>query len=92
MDRYKRGMPLEGRRQPHYHEGEFPDLSGLDLSEIQMLRKQAAEQVEEYKANLAKQEENNRKMATKKLEDEIAKLKDQLKATNPVQTQNNSLA
>lgn len=78
LDRYRRGMPLEGRRQPLYHDGEFPDINGLDLSEIQALKRAAAEQVQQYQADLAKQEEANRKQKEQQLNEEIEKLKKQL--------------
>ncbi|AXH76412.1 MAG: hypothetical protein [Microviridae sp.] len=40
MDRYSRGMPLTGTiKNPLYYNGEFPDIAGLDLTEIQALKK-----------------------------------------------------
>lgn len=78
LDRYARGLPLEGRRNPQYYDGEFPDIAGLDLSEIAALKRAAQEQVEQYKQNLKKQEESNRKQKEQKLLEQIEELKKQI--------------
>lgn len=89
MDRYNRGMPLEGRKNPIYHNGEFPDIAGLDLADIQALKRQAAAQVEEYKRDLDKQEAEKRSAKERALNEKIAELQKQLSG-NEQQKQNNS--
>lgn len=59
MDRYKRGMPLEGRtKTPLYYNGEFPDLKNMDLSEIDSLRKQVNNDVKTLQQTLQQQEQD----------------------------------
>lgn len=89
MDRYARGLPLEGRRNPQYHDGEFPDIAGLDLAEIQQLKLAASEQVKRYQQDLEKQELKNQKAKEDKLLNQIEELKKQL--PNNQQDNSNSL-
>lgn len=91
MDRYNRGMPLEGRKNPLYHNGEFPDISNLDLSEIAALKRAAAEQVKDYQTKLNQQEQSKRDAKEAKLLEQIEELKKQI-PNKEQQIQNNSLA
>lgn len=82
MDRYRRGMPLDTHaKTPLYLNGEFPDVQGLDLVEIQQLRKQADAQVKKYKEDLQKQEEQKRTAKELAIQNKIRDLEDQLKAS-----------
>lgn len=80
MDRYSRGMPLTAnQKNPLYYNGEFPDIQGLDLTEIQALRRQADEQVKKYKADLEKQESDKKSAKEREIQQRIKDLENQLK-------------
>lgn len=80
MDRYSRGMPLTGTiKNPLYYNGEFPDIAGLDLTEIQALKKAAAENVQKYKQELQLQEDNKRSQKERETMEKIRQLEQQLK-------------
>lgn len=50
LDRYARGLPLEGVKVPIYDEEQnLPDIRTLDLAERQELKEQYQEQLERYK-------------------------------------------
>ena len=58
LDRYRRGVPLEMRaKEPLFHNGEFPDLSKLDISEIAELKRQNKIEIEKMEMQLQQQEE-----------------------------------
>lgn len=79
MDRYRRGMPLDVKmRQPQYHNGEFPDLSQMDLSEVENLRRAAANEVRDLKQKLHLQEQEKQQNAWRQKEQEIEALRKQL--------------
>lgn len=79
MDRYSRGMPLtQGIKQPQYHNGEFPDIAGLDLTEIQELKRQANANVKRIQDDLQRQKTEAYNAEQKKLFDQIETLKKQL--------------
>lgn len=80
MDRYRRGMPLDVKmRQPQYHDGEFPDLTKMDLSEVENLRKYAAQEVQQLKQKLQEQEEQKRLSKEQAMQSELQQLREQLK-------------
>lgn len=79
MDRYRRGMPLDVKvKQPQYHNGEFPDITRMDLSEVENLKKFAAQEVSELRHQLEKEEVERQKQQWMKKEQEIEALKKQL--------------
>lgn len=79
MDRYRRGMPLDTPvKKPLYYNGEFPDIAGLDLTEIQALKKQAAQQVAQYQQDLQNQERAKYNEKQRAIQEEITKLKNQI--------------
>lgn len=81
MDRYRRGMPLEGRaRTPLYYNGEFPDIKNMDLSEIDQLRKAVAKEVSTLQRDLQQQEEDRVKEEQQKQIDYVRGLEEKLKA------------
>lgn len=80
MDRYSRGMPLTNQiKQPLYHNGEFPEIAGLDLTEIQSLRRQANQEVQRIQKDLQEQETAKYNAQQKALHDKITELQTQLK-------------
>lgn len=82
MDRYSRGMPLTSQiKQPQYHNGEFPDIAGLDLTEVQALRKAADKNVNDIKKNLQEQETAQYNAKQKALHDKIQELQQQINAS-----------
>lgn len=53
MDRYARGLPVNGERSPVYHGEEFvPDLERMDLSEIEDLKSQVTADIKELQSRL----------------------------------------
>lgn len=81
MDRYARGMPLSiGQKQPQYYNGEFPDIQGLDLTEIAALKRAADQNVKDIQQKLQQQENSKKQLAQIQLENKIKDLQNQLKA------------
>lgn len=72
-------MPLDVKmRQPQFHNGEFPDLTQMDLSEVENLKKAAKEEVSYLRHQLEKEEVERQKQQWQKKEQEIEALKKQL--------------
>lgn len=79
MERYARGMPLTQKiKEPLYHNGEFPDVAGLDLTEIAALKRKAEENVREIQRRLKKQEADQIKSEQEKLQKTIKELTEKL--------------
>lgn len=91
LDRYQRGMPLDtSNKTPLFYNGEFPDLSKMDLSEIHAMQKASAEQVRSIERSLKEREEKAKKDEQEKRDKELDDLKKQI--TELQKIQNNSLA
>lgn len=83
LDRYRRGMPLEIRqKEPLFYNGEFPDLSKMDISEIHQLKKEAAAEVARMQKELQDKEEYKRMQKQKELEQQLEELKKQMSTTS----------
>lgn len=79
LDRYRRGMPLEMRaKEPLFYNGEFPDISKLDISEIHELKRQNQIEIERMELQLQKNEEYKKLKKQKDLEEQLQKLKQEL--------------
>lgn len=84
LDRYRRGMPLEIRqKEPLFYNGEFPDLSKMDISEIHQLKKEAAAEVQRMQKELQDKEEYKRMQKQKELEQQLEDLKKQMAGNTP---------
>lgn len=80
LDRYARGIPIEGEKTPIYHgdEIEMPDLKTMDLSEIAELRERITADIKEQQEKLQmeryevdkKEAEKNQRELFKKWKDE----------------------
>lgn len=74
MDRYSRGLPLDGQRVPIY-EGEeegMPDFRNMDLSEIEDYKLAVAQELADIKKRL------NDQMKKATTEEEVKQLKEEL--------------
>lgn len=64
LQRYARGLPLEGERVPMYSEdpeNDLPDMRHLDLAEQQEIREQYAEELKDLEKRLKKQKDSKSK-------------------------------
>lgn len=51
LERYARGLPISGAKQPVYHGEEYvPDLNRMDLAEIQELKDNTKTRIDELKS------------------------------------------
>lgn len=56
LDRYARGLPLAGAKEPMYYgEEDLPDLNRLDLAEIQELKEANKQRIADQQADLQRQ-------------------------------------
>lgn len=56
LDRYARGLPLAGAKEPMYYgEEDLPDLHRLDLAEIQELKEANKQRIADQQADLQRQ-------------------------------------
>lgn len=79
MDRHSRGLPLTIQtKQPIFNNGEFPNVEGLDLTEIQALKRQANAEVTRLQKLMQEQERNKRTAEQNKLHDQIKQLQKQI--------------
>lgn len=64
MNRYAKGLPLTGERVPIYHGDEefVPDIKTLDLSEIEDLKIQAQNSIDENRRKLAQLDAERKKI------------------------------
>lgn len=57
LDRYARGLPLAGAKEPvYYGEEDLPELHRLDLAEIQELRESNKQRIHEQQQDLQRQQ------------------------------------
>lgn len=74
LDRFARGLPLEGEKFPIYHdEEEMPDLSKMDLSEIADLRDAVQQDIIEKQEELIKQQAEKDKETAEQNQKELFK-------------------
>lgn len=79
MDRHSRGMPLTVQaKQPLYYNGEFPEIQGLDLTEIAALKRAASENVKKLQKQLKDQEQEKYNEQQRKVQKQIEDLQKQL--------------
>lgn len=79
MERHARGMPLDVKvRNPQWYNGEFPDIQKMDISEIAAMKRKVAEDVQNMKKELNKQEEFRKLQELQKYKDQIADLEKRL--------------
>lgn len=58
LDRYARGLPLAGAKDPlYYGEEDLPDLNRLDLAEIQELKEANKQRIADQQADLQRQKQ-----------------------------------
>lgn len=80
MERYAKGLPLEGEKVSYYHGEEFvPDLKKMDLSEIDDLKAQNAENI----INMQKDIQAKRKSAAEKKQRELWEKEQKEKESTP---------
>lgn len=84
LDRFARGLPLDGEKVGMYHGDEMPvQLQKMDLTEIQELREQLNEQMLKYKQEMAdlqeKRNAENQLQLFRKWEQERTNPQDQSK-------------
>lgn len=85
LERYARGLPLDGQRVPIYDEDdEMPDPKHLDLAERQELKEQYAEEIQEIKRR------NKKKTAPKGKDEALAVYTGEAKAAKPAQSMEHS--
>lgn len=69
-------MPLDSHvKKPIYHNGEFPDLSRMDISEIEKLRRETSEYVNQTKLQLQLEEQNKQQQKEKEIQEKLNELK-----------------
>lgn len=79
MERHARGMPLDVHiKKPIYHNGEFPDIQKMDISEIEQLKRQTAFNIAKMKGQLQDQEDYRQMIKQQEIDKKLAEL-EQLK-------------
>lgn len=76
MDRYARGLPLEGAKVPIYDEGEeLPDWNRMDLVEKAEAIEDAKQEVKDISAKYKQEQQEKHNKKTKELDDKFNKEK-----------------
>lgn len=87
LDRFASGIPFSGQKVPVYHGEEFvPDISKMDLADIQSLREQNLEKIELHKENLKRLQYE----AYQKRQNEKSKSKETNKQTDSVSSEDSN--
>lgn len=73
MERYARGLPLQGVRVPEYHgeDDDLPDLERMELTDRMDAIEQAKIDLKEMKDKISKKKEKPEKQAKKPLKQEV---------------------
>ncbi|QXP44275.1 MAG: hypothetical protein [Arizlama microvirus] len=81
--RYSRGLPIDSKVPMYDEENFLPDVKYMDLADLQTMRENIAQEIEEKKQIISKQkeEENERKQQAKA--EQIRKLREELFAHQP---------
>jgi len=81
--RYSRGLPIDSKVPMYDEEQYLPDVKHMDLADLQTMRENIAQEIEDKKQllNKQKEEENERKQQAKA--EQIRKLREQIFAHQP---------